>query len=198
MTRGVACLFVLISLGIPRFASAQPREPGAHSVPVSPQLSDGDASAASVRWYGWQTLASDGASVLVLVAAVESHDSSLLAPLSVVGYAIGAPGVHLYNHRPWKALGSLALRIGLPATGLAMGMSSAKCPPPTGDYGNCGEYDAIVGLGAGLLAASLIDASVLAWKREGPAETESATQLGLVPILSPDGKRGELRLVGTF
>jgi len=195
MTRGLVSVFLLLFLGISRHSSAQARVSDEHTVPLRQQPREEIAPAPEWRWYGWQTLTSDGASLATLMTALYLGDSKVLAPASLVGLGFGAPVVHAWHGKPLKALGSVALRIGLPATGILIGFSAAR-RPPGGDYGNTGALEGIVGFGAGLILASAIDAAALGWTRA--PERTSATQLSLLPVLSPDGTRGELRLIGTF
>jgi hypothetical protein len=159
------------------------------------------------RWYGWQNLAVDGGALAFSVAAagVDSSDSpggseNLTQALllgAVVGYGAGGPAIHLVHGHPWKALGSLGLRGGLPVLGGAIGLASATCPPPDGgDYGNCGLGELIMGAAAGVVIALVIDDGFLTWEK--PARDEvSQARLGVTPVVSSDGRR-ELRVFGTF
>jgi hypothetical protein len=159
------------------------------------------------RWYGWQNLAVDGGALALSVAAagVDSSDSpsgseNLAQALllgAVVGYGAGGPAIHLVHGHPWKALGSLGLRGGLPVLGGAIGLASATCPPPGGgDYGNCGLGELVMGAAAGVVMALVIDDGFLTWEK--PARDEvSQARLGLTPVVSSDGRR-ELRVFGTF
>jgi hypothetical protein len=155
-------------------------------------------------WYGWQTLASDAAASGLFFAAAKSGDGNLddgagttLSLLSAAVYLAGAPTVHLLHHRSLRALGSFGLRIALPVVGGMLGSATATCPPPTGDYGNCGTGELVLGAGVGFVLAIALDAGALAWDEPKRKEPSSA-QWGLVPTISSDGKRGEVRVFGTF
>jgi hypothetical protein len=137
-------------------------------------------------------------------AAAKSGDGNLddgagttLSLLSAAVYLAGAPTVHLLHHRSLRALGSFGLRIALPVVGGMVGAATATCPPPTGDYGNCGTGEFVLGAGVGLVLAIALDAGVLAWDEPKRKEWPSA-QWGLGPTISSDGKRGEVRVFGTF
>lgn len=66
-------------------------------------------------WYGWQTLATDGAAFLMIYAAAQSRGGSEgLAYGSLATYTLGAPIVHFGHNNYGRGLGSLAVR-SLPA-----------------------------------------------------------------------------------
>jgi hypothetical protein len=152
-------------------------------------------------WYGWQTLSLDGLLLVGGIALLPLTDSgSDLAETLVwapaVGFVVGGPTFHLIHREPWRALGSFGLRAGLPVLGGAIGIGLvATCPPAQGDYGNCGLGELIIGMAAGVVAASLIDGLALA--RESPASSPNL-RLSLTPFISPDGTTRELRLRGSF
>lgn len=174
--------------------------PSVRVVPLRPDAgSQGEGG-----WYGWQTLASDVAAGGLFFAAAKSGDGNLddgagttLSLLSAAVYLAGAPTVHLLHHRSLRALGSFGLRIALPVVGGVVGAATATCPPPTGDYGNCGAGELVLGAGVGLVLAMALDAGVLAWDEPKRKERPSA-HWGLGPTISSDGKRGEVRVFGTF
>ncbi|HYQ15201.1 MAG TPA: hypothetical protein VEQ58_05580 [Polyangiaceae bacterium] len=168
-----------------------------------------DSQVSERRWYGWQGLAVDGGAVvlgLTSIALLSKDDpygsegrerfATMLGVVGAVGYGVGAPTFHLVHHRPWQALGSFALRGGLPVVGGALGMSLATCPPPTGDYGNCGLPELLMGAAAGALVAVALDASLLAWETR-PREERGQARFGVVPVLASEGRR-ELRVFATF
>jgi hypothetical protein len=151
------------------------------------------------RWYGWQTLAFDGAvfagSITALVVAGDTDVFESLAWTPAVAFAVGGPVIHLVHREPWRALGSLGLRGGLPALGGAFGIGIlANCPPPDGEYGSCGLGEFAVGVALGVLAASLIDGFALARESAGARDVA----LSISPFVSSDGSTGELRLQGRF
>ncbi len=186
--------------------------PGARAadspVPPAPQAREPSAQQGQ-RWYGWQTLTSDLASVGLLMGGFQAADgyglfdggtppmANVMATLGAAGYLAGAPTLHFIHDRPARALGSFGLRVSLPILGGALGSGLATCPPPRGDYGNCGLAELIVGVSAGALAAIVLDGSLLAWEPARAASPATA-RLGFAPLLSSDGKRGELRVFGNF
>lgn len=68
------------------------------------------------EWYGWQTLATDGAAFMMVYGASQSRgrDGAPLAYGALATYSLGAPIVHLAHNKPGSAFGSAALR-SLPA-----------------------------------------------------------------------------------
>jgi hypothetical protein len=157
------------------------------------------------RWYGWQVLSVDFGSMGLGVAALyvaggdgpnRENTTQALLLLSAIGYGAGGPAFHLIHRQPWHALGSLALRGGLPLMGGALGLTSATCPPPEGDYGNCGALPMIVGAAAGAVLAIVLDSTVLAWDRPRD-DASSQARFGLSPVVARDGRR-ELRVFATF
>jgi hypothetical protein len=163
------------------------------------------------NWYGWQTFVSDAISTGLFVAAIQISNgnglledsappaANLAAGLGMAGYVAGAPTIHIVHGRPGAATGSVLLRLGLPVVGGLVGDRLATCPPPSGDYGNCGLGEIVVGFLGGIVAASVIDATALSWEDPSPKiEAPPGPTLGFAPVLSSDGKHGELRMFGTF
>jgi hypothetical protein len=110
------------------------------------------------KWYGWQTLAADAASVGVLVAGSATE----IVPLAFVGfggYLAGPPLIHRAHKHSGRATASLLLRIGLPLAGAAVGAAVADCSE---DAFLCPLGEMVIGYGIGAAAAVLVDAS-MAW-----------------------------------
>jgi len=141
------------------------------------------------HWYGGQTLAADGLSVGLLIAGGQA-ESATLAWLGLFGYAFGAPIVHGIHQRSGAAFGSLALRIGAPVLGGAIGLSSA------GDCGGelCALGPMVAGIFIGATAAIVIDSAALAWEEE----PEAAPMARVVPSFAVTPHGAALGAVGTF
>jgi hypothetical protein len=183
--------------------------PAPHTVNAAPQ-EETPFQVDNRRWYGWQGLAVDaGVSAAWLAAiALESADGDVsgyerretmaqgLMIAGGVGYMAGGPTTHWLHGRRWQALGSFGMRGSLPVVGGLIGLNAATCPPPTGDYGNCGLPELLLGAAAGAVVAMALDASLFAWETPKQDQKPQAT-LGLSPVLSSDGRR-ELRVFGTF
>ncbi|HEU4533982.1 MAG TPA: hypothetical protein VFS00_07690, partial [Polyangiaceae bacterium] len=61
------------------------------------------------RWYGWQTLTVDVASIALLAVGGASEDSTLLG-VGTLGYFLGAPTVHWAHGHVGKGFASFGLR----------------------------------------------------------------------------------------
>jgi hypothetical protein len=126
------------------------------------------------RWYGWETLASDGAAVGLALVGIGAHSTGC-GYAALITYALGGPLIHLINVRPATAAADLALRffapIALGLVGLGIGASAASgaCQ---GELADCVvqaaatvAFGVIVGATVGGVTAVAIDASVLARPR---------------------------------
>src|SRR6188768_894019 len=195
--------FVLGCVGLGFWLLASSAQAQVEDAPPPPTPQAQEASARlEHRWYGWQTLASDVASIGLFfggarIAANHGglYDSDtpmadVVATLGIVGYAAGGPVLHHLHHRPEAAAGSVGLRLGLPALGWAIGtLASPSCPPPSDAYyGDCGAGGLVVGVGVGVLAAIIIDATALGWEASKP-EPPAGPRLSFAPVISNDGKR---------
>jgi hypothetical protein len=170
-------------------------------------------------WYGWQTLATDLAAVSIAYLALSEQQpvasspasapedrsgpsaASLLAGLGAATFVLGAPAIHLVHGRPDSAAISLGLRLGLPVVGglAGFGLAGGNCPATTDS--DCAKNSPVlliaVGAIVGLITASAIDASQLAYEKPKPKAGPIA-QLGYSPVLSADRKQAGLRVFGTF
>ena len=122
--------------------------------------------------YRAQTAGADAAALgLVFVAA--GTKSGGVSQLALGTYMFGAPLVHLAHHRPGRAAGSLALRVGLPILGGVIGAktyhSSCRASDDTCDDDEGPIIQAALGILGGMIAASVIDTAVLAKGDEAPA-----------------------------
>ena len=109
------------------------------------------------RWYGWQTLISDGTSLLLVpLLGTRIASGETVAYVAVGGYLLGAPVVHLAHGRPGMAAASLGLRVVMPLAGALVGAGLERC---RGDL--CGLGGALVGGALGVISATVIDAAAL-------------------------------------
>jgi hypothetical protein len=170
-----------------------------------PAQSFTEASVAPRRWYGWQTLSLDAASLTLGIIGVARRGEPgpsgiVLASLGVTGYALGPPLVHWFHDQSGKAATSLGLRVGVPlvALGVVSASSAGRCPNSIEQEGDdlcrrMGTTMAIVGT-LSMLAVSAFDARALSWEPEAPRQ-----KLALAPVLSWDGARGGVAgLAGVF
>jgi hypothetical protein len=148
------------------------------------------------RWYGWQTLAIDGASLLLLIASSAASDSKgdaseIMAGGAVGGYLLGSPITHFLHDSPARGIGSLALRAGLPIAFGYVGTTIEKCPP---EADLCGLAGAILGGMLGIATAIAIDAAALGYE-DVPIEPRTGLQNISVAL---GRERALLVAAGTF
>jgi len=145
------------------------------------------------RWYGWQTLTADGASlgVLILGTALGSRSESGddLVALGLLGYEF-APGIVHFTHRNvGRGFASFGIRLGMPLAGAFLGASLASgC-----NTNLCEATGAGVGVLLGMGGAVAIDAALFAYDER---KRSSARRLGLVPLVSLTPQQAWLGLGG--
>jgi hypothetical protein len=123
------------------------------------------APARADEWYGWQTLTSDAAT-LVVTAVVASTTKGAAPPAlaAVAGYVAAPVVIHAVHEEPLNALASGGVRVALPLGGSLAGASLGS---RRGDFtGLTTVAGAVLGLFAGAIVASVIDAAAIAWERE--------------------------------
>lgn len=169
-------------LTVPRAAYAAP--PSEPSLP-DPTLSSPSASPTPVgrRWYGWETLTTDGASVALVSMAVATDNGGAQAPFAyggLAGFSLGAPIVHAAHGRWGLAAGDLGMRVGSVLLGglIGAGIGAAAAPACSGFacIGNL-TYDTdgmLVGASIGAVTASVIDASVLSYEKAPPGDSSTS------------------------
>jgi hypothetical protein len=144
---------------------------------VAPSRTSDDAPppAEARVWYGWQTLASDGAAGGLFLAAVADHGKTALYGVSGITYVLGAPIVHL-AHGQWEmSLASLGVRTVTPLLGAAIGNHYDNCQAASvtgSSRGACSSKWEVTGVAVGGLAAALLDGLLLAYE---PSRRTSAS-----------------------
>src|ERR1019366_4288483 len=109
--------------------------------PMNDPPAPASTPAANAKWYGLPILVSDLASAALSSLATwgltagpaRSTPNNPAEPVLVLGglgYLITSPVVHALNGHGWRAVGSVALRLFLPAAGFVIGGLAATCPPP--------------------------------------------------------------------
>lgn len=114
-------------------------------------------------WYGWKVAVLDGTAITLTSLGVATETGEI-AVVSVGAAALGPPIIHLTHDNRGRALGSLALRIGLPAVGAFMarnGFCGAHCNER--EESASLNIISLFGGAVGFLAASLIDIFALSW-----------------------------------
>ncbi|MBI2892774.1 MAG: hypothetical protein HYY06_04430 [Deltaproteobacteria bacterium] len=156
-----AALIAALAVSLPVVATAQPVASwdGFQSTANEPPLRVAHERPEARRWYGWQILVVDFASMMLIPAA----------GIGVGGYALGGPIVHWAQGETGRGFGSLAMRV-LSPTLLGLGGAAVMCANGECD-GEMGGLAAAVGLliGAaiGAVSAIAVDVAVLGY---GPAE----------------------------
>jgi len=189
---------------VPAAAPAASTDPAATGASVNP------AATAVVpgERYGAETIGADLLAVgleLGTLVAGRSNDTRTATSFAIAGgavYLLGAPVIHAL-HQPGLGTSakSLALRIGLPlAGGLLFGALGSINNGTGGDEAGLGTaFGAILGIGLGAVAASVVDAAVLAREPDSEAPRAMLTPL-IVPhasAIAPTGGAG-LALAGHF
>lgn len=140
------------------------------------RLRDEPGRRGSERWYGWQTLALDGALLTassLYVFAGNGGRAGWWFPISGIAlYALGGPAIHVARNRPLRGLESLGLRVGIPlaAAGLAVAWVGCDERGPMeseisfNDQNPCTGRNIAAGLAAfvGGLAAVIVDSAAIA------------------------------------
>lgn len=151
------------------------------------------------RWYGWQTLATDGAAVALFATGVAAS-SGELAAFSGAPFALGGPIVHLAHRRGGAAAASLGIRLGLATSGFFVGAAMKSCGPSSEeDTGYaCGLNAAAIGVLAGAGVAMIIDTAFLAREDVRLERPQRTAALSVSPAVSVTKSSGTVGLAGAF
>jgi hypothetical protein len=170
----------------PAHASAEPSDAARLPPPVPPSVGDAPLSPTDSKtpapeepsglWYGWQTLATDGGVLLlmVVVGSTELSNGGGAAPwvVGLTAYALGGPIVHLAHGNPGRGALSLAMRLGMPLLFGYLGVQAEGCRSGS-EF--CGLGGALIGGSLGIITAITIDAAFVA--REDAPDRASALPL---------------------
>ncbi len=157
------------------------------------------------RWYGYQTLIVDGASVLLGLSSVSLGAAGGIA--SAGTYVFGAPIVHLAHGNGGMFAASLGTRVVSPVIGGATGYLAAKAVDPCRGGGDfvCGAPIAgvLIGVVSGFLAASALDAALYSKvpkeKKEPKEEAKRWDgQPRVLPTVSASPNGASVGFGGTF
>lgn len=167
---------------------------------LTPEVAPATTDEPAVKSYWYQTLAADGLAITFVALAANGHggDSDSLAKLGIGTYLLGAPLIHVSKGRPGRALGSLAMRVGLPFVGALIGSALEPTYKCYDEYDDCGpdgvSGEVVLGAVLGVVGASLIDATVLA-KGDAP---KAKAQPTWTPTARATHGGVALGLTGTF
>jgi hypothetical protein len=179
-----------VSAAPPPPAPPPPPVEGATLAPAQRGLEQDDEDG-SRRWYGWQTLITDGAALGLAIGAV-AVESNTAAVASLFSYLLGAPIVHWAHRRVGIGFASLGMRIASPFIGTLTGYAlEMAISDSRGDFRGLGG--AIVGLGLGFIVPVVIDPAVLAFEKK-PRRDASGLDLGKLRVIG--GSRGDGFVLG--
>jgi hypothetical protein len=141
-------------------------------------------------WYGWKTLFVDCVSLAALLGgAVAESPPVIVAGWS--GYLVVSPLIHFAHGEPLNGLGSIGLRLGVPAAG---GLIGAIVPYECSTL-LCDLEPVVIGILIGMGTAVALDAAFLGYRRNDHA---ASTTPRLTPTFSIAGGRTALGVAGTF
>jgi hypothetical protein len=169
------------------------------------QIAEEPAPAPQRVWYGWQTLAVDGAALGTMGVAFAVKDQNAaagLAYMSLGTYALGPPAVNIAHGNGFGALRSLGVRVLAPpagalvvgafggAAGFAVGLSCQCEGGPLIGFG-FGWVFGLLGGGLAGYGAAVISDAMLAYerplRREAPTPAQSRWTVAPKVALSPKG-----------
>lgn len=135
-------------------------------------------SAEDAGGYRWQIAATDvafigataGGLALEGRGVLDNLPSNMLMGIGIPGYFLGAPIVHVAHREYGRAGVSLALRLGLPILGGAIGARFASCTP--GEW-LCGLDEFGKGFATGAVVAAILDTAFVAPGARTTEEPES-------------------------
>jgi hypothetical protein len=159
-----------------------PRETLESGTAPLPTREEAARDARRTHWYGWQTLLVDAGSVVLLFVGA--------AQAGIVGYIAGPPVVHAVHGQAGAAVGSGLLRLTLPVALAMVGLELASQVNSGGNTLGNAFFGFFGGAFVGVVAASTIDASLLAWEPQRAAPTTRgalpvAPSIAITPVLAP-------------
>jgi hypothetical protein len=152
---------------------------------------------AGSHWYGWQTLATDGAAVALLATGIATSSEGV-GFFSAATFALGGPIVHLAHGRGGAAAASLGIRVGLATAGFFAGAAMEDCNHSSEGDDFCGLEGAAIGLLAGSGVAMILDTVLLAHESVRREQPQRTGVLFVSPAVSVTKSSGTVGLAGTF
>lgn len=182
------CTNVIVDANAPASPSTAPVCPPTSAPTPAPKTRE--------RWYGWQTLVTDGAAIAMLGAAGSGSDEQAQKMLllgSLATYVLGGPLVHAAHERGGAAGASVGLRLGAPIAGTLLGMGFGSAIGDGNDYAPL-IYGAL-GFVGGIITASVIDSAVIARER---ITEEPKAALRVTPAVAPTRGGATFGAAATF
>jgi hypothetical protein len=172
--------------GAPVVVSSRRANPEPAPAPAEP--ASAEPTEPATRWYGYQTLAVDLLSGVVIAATLAANNGAGFA-VGVTMYAVGGPIVQAVHHRgyvPWLDLG---IRLTAPLIGTFLGVLVAgvagvpACDNSGGFAGLCSiAWGAAIGFGVGAGAAVALDAAVFSREKVPEPAAASRTSPGAFDV----------------
>jgi hypothetical protein len=209
--RSVPFLLSLLALSaLPSLAStarADEPTPAAPSAAEAPVADGVPAREPALKWYGWQSLSTDGGSLALLIAgaSVGKSGGEVMDILGATAFVFGSPLIHLGHEHPGKALGSFALRavapVGTMFTGALLGglVTSGHSSEREDNLSGIG-YGALIGGISGTVLTILIDDLVIAREKaqEPPPPPPEEAHVTIEPRIGTVRGGATLGIGGTF
>ena len=164
-----------------------PRPPGmAPSLPAPP-----DEEEVEYDHYGLQIAAADLVSMALLTNGA--------AKPGVVLYALDGPIIHALHGQGWRAVASLALRVGLPLALVGYGEGHGSgCAPDDWDCGEGGDGQRMVAATIAGAIAAIVDDTLLAQRVLRPSRSAKSAGATWSPQLAVSSRLTSLGVVARF
>ncbi len=153
------------------------------------------------KWYGWQILLVDAASLVSGAVLAGAGNDTAGAGVAVIvgGYVLGGPIVHWSNGQVGKGFASLGLRLGAPTAGILTGLAFGAAL--SGGDSEGAAVGAALGFLGGTVAAVVIDSAAFARKTVVVSDEHAARpKVQWTPTAGYDAKRqaASMGITGTF
>jgi hypothetical protein len=145
-----------------------------------------------------------GSTVVSVLSPIDGGRAAMVtAPLAIGGFTLGGPIVHWAHGNIGKGFISLGMNVGGAALGAGTTAAVVCAPVGCNSEGGAllGFLAGMVGGGIGLLAANIVDVSVLSYGEHAPprpAPVVGWRPISLVPTIDIQKERFSFGLRGTF
>lgn len=145
------------------------------------------------KWYGWQTLVSDGASFLLIFAANNTESNRAFSTfqfgLGAAGFFLAPPILHWAHGHTGRGFVSLGMRLGAPLVGALLLTNSLESSQKNVAVAASGMMGFVI-LAAWIPTSIAVDASI--------AYDKVPKQISFSPIVTPVRGGGVLGVGGMF
>ena len=134
------------------------------------------AKAAKKRWYGGPILVTDGIAYGSIALGFGVWETAPVAiPIGVLTYALGGPIVHMAHGNWGRSAISMGVRVASPIVGLAIGANAQNSNYDDSSGGGDRAEALLGGVFVGMLAATLVDAALIAYEPVSESPTVAPT-----------------------